>query len=137
MEDKTREHVESPAIGNGGGVKAEQARTALGKEYVLPVISALLLSYGYIYVRTYYASFGIDVHSFFTIQDYLTENIDNIYTLILPSIFSLFSVTWTLDKEIDFTATPRERDSYPKILDYIFYAAIILTIIVIPDFDTS
>src|SRR4029453_17358025 len=69
-----------PSTGIGGRFRPES----------VAIFARNTQSYGYIYVKAYYGTFGIDVHSFFTIQDYLTENIDNIYILILPFILSSF-----------------------------------------------
>lgn len=53
---------------------------------------------GYIYARTYYRLFGIDVEKFFTLEDYIRNSIDQIYNAAI--VVGWGFITWLLFEKI-------------------------------------
>lgn len=44
----------------------------------------VMIIYGYVNLRTYYGAFGIKVHDYFSLEDYIQSNIDNLYRIVIP-----------------------------------------------------
>lgn len=91
---------------------------------ITPVFFAVLLTYGYVYLSTYYGHFGIDVRNHFSIQDYLSANVDNIYKLVLP-----FSIAFAFGALPGFlrgkTGDSRKR-RWDDILAYVLIAVLLI-----------
>ncbi|MBI5213626.1 MAG: hypothetical protein HY957_09720 [Nitrospirae bacterium] len=69
-------------------------------EYLKPflaILSVIFLIYGFVHLKTYYGSFGIDVQDYFSLEDYLRANIDNIYKAIVPYVLgSIYGILITV-----------------------------------------
>ncbi|WP_457593471.1 hypothetical protein [Hydrogenimonas sp.] len=57
---------------------------------LLPIISVLLISSGYLYNYIFFKSFGISVDTYFTVNDYLSSSLENISNVFIISILSIF-----------------------------------------------
>ena len=62
---------------------------------VFGVLSVLFFISGYLYNRAFFGFFGIEVSKFFTINDYLSTSIDEIYYLIISIVIGIiFNYFW-------------------------------------------
>ena len=66
--------------------------------FYLTLITICFSVSGYVYARTYYQLFGIDVEKFFTLEDYIRNSIDQIYNAALAVGWSF--IIWLLFEKI-------------------------------------
>jgi hypothetical protein len=66
---------------------------------VVPIISILWLLAGYFYLVNYYRYFGIEVHKYFSINDYLMASVDKSTTIALIVVFSCILLEYTIRRD--------------------------------------
>jgi hypothetical protein len=89
----------------------------------LPLISVLLLTYAYFYLRNYYIAFGIEVHNFFSVEDYLRASIEYIFKLFFPLVISLYLGMTLAIAEPDSTAPSKKKGKMDTITPYFIMIA--------------
>lgn len=91
-------------------------------KYILPILAILISFYGFLYSKYYYENFGIRVQDFFSIQDYMRANVDNLYGLIV-----FFGLNYILGffYSLDSTATHRSaKEEKTKNVSYFINLAL-------------
>jgi hypothetical protein len=64
---------------------------------VITVIAPLIIISSYLFNKTFYSEFGVDVSRYFSISDHLSTSIEHIEKSIKSGIYAILGIVWSFD----------------------------------------